>query len=74
MPSTDTSAPSFKPGHLGQMIDRSVAVVKTWPLEQQRSVDVRDPEYLRTLDTRVLEEGPDYLRPFIKPILDERGV
>ena len=58
----------------GQMVDRAVATVKTWPLDQQRSVDIRKPEYLRTIDTRILEEAPKYLQPLVQPVLEERGV
>ena len=50
-----------------------MALVKTWPLELQHSVDIRDPEHLLTLGTRILEERLDYLRPLIQPVLEERA-
>jgi len=60
------------PGQLGKAVDRTVALIKTWPLDQQRSVDIRDPEYLRTIDTRILKEAPEYLQPLVQPVLEER--
>ena len=61
-------------GAYGQLVDRGVAAVKGWPLIDQRSIDIRNPEYLRTIDTDILEGGPPYLDSLIRPILEERGV